>query len=199
MKTYINRFAILLLTAVVAVSFGATPAVYAQRDAGAKARGDFSPFWSPKSSSRGAMRTQGFAEPRRSFSLEPRQSFSYEPAPFQVGDRVVSTDQTHVMKGRERLAVIDQGRELEVRKIEGPWVGVEFEADGKRVSGWIWHQHLRLADESAASDRSAATPRVERRSFSLEPAEPAPRAERRFAPRQRDRWSYPKTDPRRYR
>lgn len=64
--------------------------VFAQRDAGAKARGDMSPFWSPKYQTRSY--SHGAVETRRSFSYQPversaaqppvveRRSFSYEPS-----------------------------------------------------------------------------------------------------------------------
>ena len=167
------------ITAAMVVSIS-SPAS-AQRDAGAKARGEFGTgFWDRQYQPR--TYSPGFIESRRSFSYEPqietRRSYSYEPAAFDVGEDVVSLRPTRLMKGTRTLATVEGGQEFQVLDVEGPWLGAEIEVDGEKIKGWVWHRHVASAAEAeapAAPDEAAARaaqPPIERRSYSYEPVEP---------------------------
>lgn len=177
-----------LIVAAILLTF-ASPAI-AQRDAGSKARGDSTPFF-------GSPRNQS-----RSFSpmvVESQRRFSYEPTPFQVGERVeVSTPEAKVMKGTQTVGTIKQGQIVEVRKIEGPWLGIEVHSNGKKLSGWIWNQYVTPVREpsTVSPELAPAQPQVQRRSFSYEPA---PQINRGSGSTKKEPWQYQKTDPRRYR
>jgi hypothetical protein len=81
MNTQLKKLAALSVAiSAVAISFSASP-LYAQRDGGAKARGDMSPFWSPKYRSRSSSRGFVYRQP----ASETRRSFSYEPADAVTG------------------------------------------------------------------------------------------------------------------
>ena len=203
MNTQLKKLATFSAAIFAVTLLSITSPVYAQRDAGAKARGDFESFWGPRYQSRSY--SPGYLETRRSFSYQPqveaRQSFSYEPAPFHVGDKViVSANDTKLMKGTDILAVVKKGETFEVGQVEGPWLGAEIAMDGNKFKGWIWHKHVASADQSpaAASDSPAAAsqPQVERRSFSYEPSYRNDRSDRSPG---NEPWQFQKTDPRRYR
>ena len=78
-----KKLAALAATAAVVVLLLNASTLYAQRDAGAKARGDMSPFWSQPSHMGSAARM--YSAPRA--TVETRESYSYEPA--ESGDAPV--------------------------------------------------------------------------------------------------------------
>lgn len=190
-KTYT---AIAAIAAVALVMIG-SPA-YAQRDAGAKIRGDYSFGASPSRSY-----SRGFVQPQRSFSYEPaeapviRRSYSYIADKFHVGDKAtVAAHQANLMIGTEVHGALDKGTTFDVRKVDGPWLWTEVEINGKKASGWVWYGSVTLAGEPSSD--TAAQPQPVRRSFSYEPSYETGR--RSSSPR-KPLWEYPKTDPRRYR
>ncbi len=190
-KTTYTAVAAVVAAALVIISSPAN----AQRDAGAKIRGDYSFGGSPRSYS------QGFVQPQRSFSYEPaeapaaRRGYSYVADMFHVGDKAtVSAHEAKLMIGTETHGTVDKGTTFEIRKVEGPWLWTEVEIDGKKLSGWVWFGSVTLAGQSSGD--TAARPQAARRSFSYEPSYETGR--RSSSPR-KPLWEYPKTDPRRYR
>lgn len=188
-----------LVAIVAATVFTIASPVYAQRDAGAKIRGEYDSFRPSRPQPRSYSR--GFVETQRRFSYEPAEShlrqrnYSYVAARFHAGDQVVvSTDEARLMIGTETRGTLDKGTIFEVRKVEGPWLGTEVEIDGQKASGWVWYGSVTLSHEP--SDDSAASPQAARRSFSYEPSYETRRRE--TSPR-KPAWKYQKTDPRRYR
>lgn len=81
MNTQLKKLATFSAAIVAVVVLSFTSPVYAQRDSGAKARGDMNSFWSPKYQSRSYC----------SGVVQTRESFSYEPAEAVTGaDNAVS-------------------------------------------------------------------------------------------------------------
>jgi len=76
---------------------------------------------------------------------------------IQPGDKVkVINGPAPVKQGKETLATVDTGTELTALKVQGAWVKVTVERDGKRVTGWI-HSSKYLEPIAAQP-----TPRAER-------------------------------------
>lgn len=133
------------------------------RDAGAKARGEFGT--SPKSRS---SRTYSY----RSYSYRPgpsvywqqpyvaaRQAFSYEPAApaaFKVGDTIVAPAAVPLKVGDKVVATVPQGQRITVSNVEGPWVGTSIEQNGQTIGGWVLAREL--AGDSAPLPYYAARP-----------------------------------------
>ena len=204
-KILLHRFAAASAVVVIGLVFLTGLPAFAQRDAGAKARGDFESFWHPRYQNR--TYTQNYqpytpmAQPYTPMLGETRRSFSYEPTPFSIGDRVlVTVDQTRLMRGMQSLGVLQRGQSFVIRKIEGPWLGVTAEVNGSQTGGWVWHQHV--ASSPAQNGSAVMQPQEERRSFSYEPSivdQPVYGSGRNYSQPRRDPWLYPKTDPRRFR
>lgn len=170
----------------------------AQRDAAAKARGEFGRgFWD---SGNQASRSQSFYYQPARPSVESYRSFSYEPVGINPGDTVsVSGDDIKMMKGSDIVGAIANGTKFKVTKVINGWLGAVVEVDGQKLNGWIWHKNVALDEQASSSepraaDRSEAGRRTYRR-FSYEPS-----PQRGYQDRQRTKpaWAYPKTDPRRY-
>ena len=126
----------------------AAPA-FAQRDAGAKMRGDFGGGFYSRGRSGG---TQSPYQMRRSFSYQPsetaappqqdRRSFSFQPT-VHVGDTVVVTDDAvNLMAGKKKLGLVERGHEFTVTHVKGQWLGAKIEMDGEMVPGWVKRQHV---------------------------------------------------------
>ncbi len=122
----------------------------AQRDAGAKARGEFGTgFWNSQySRSGGAARTtpnrspQGSVYARRQTPQEREYRVSsYEPTRSVTGDTVtIVKDSASVMRGSERLGTLDKGHQFKVLKVLDGWLGTVVEDDGQVIRGWVWHE-----------------------------------------------------------
>lgn len=131
----------------------------------------------------------------------------HHAAMFQAGDKVVvAVDGAKLVKGSETLATLKKGDAFDVLKVQGPWLGAQFDINGKKTSGWI-----AMSEVQTPADRTAgATPQQdERRSFSYEPSTVQPQAPmyqtypsypsyRRHESPRREIWQLPKTDPRRF-
>ena len=135
--------------ACVLVMFGAAVAS-AQRDAGAKARGEFGTgFWSSQyDRSGGVSRTsrsrspQGSVYARRQTAQEREYRVSsYEPTRAVTGDTVtIVKDGAPVMRGSERLGTLDKGHQFKVLKVLNGWLGTVVEDGGQSIRGWVWHE-----------------------------------------------------------
>ncbi len=116
---------------------------WAQRDAGAKIRGDFGPgFGRRTTTERNAVRPS-------TVEREGYRSFSYEPIGVKPGDLVAAAkDGARVMLGRELLGTLPKGTQFKVLKVINGWVGGQIEVDGKQLNGWVWHADLANATAS---------------------------------------------------
>lgn len=191
---------VMLIGAAVVAASAISPAdLFAQRDAGAKARGEERAFWDY---GRGAYRGGDFADRIvRRDDVDTGRRFSYEPMAIGPGDVVtVSRDNVRVMRGTNVVGDIAKGAEFKVTGVIGGWLGIVTEIDGKKLNGWVWHENVSAAatkDEAQPQQPAARVPTRTERRYSYEP-EPARSRMRVFEPR-RSPWDFPKTDPRRYR
>jgi len=64
---------------------------------------------------------------------------------MEPGDTVIVLRDTHLKAGKEKLAPVAAGTELVARQVRGGWVAVTVEHEGKKVTGWIWASHGRIA------------------------------------------------------
>jgi hypothetical protein len=124
--------------------FGTAATALAQRDAGAKARGEFGTgFWNSRRTDRGAYYYRP-VQPTQSY-----QVFSFEPLGIHPGDAVMVTGSgTKLMSGRNVVANVEKGREFKVTRIVKGWLGAELTQDGKTLKGWIWHKNVGLVDHA---------------------------------------------------
>ena len=155
-----TKFGNWLLAGALAALMVPTPQAEAQRDAGAKIRGDFSRY-----SDRSAGPAQRAVSPQPIYPTQPRAmavqpqpvtdafpavdpyaAHSLQPLPFGVGDDVKVVSDTRLMRGRRVLGSVEAGQQLRVLKIRGPWVGVAAEVDGREIGGWLWYSQLATAD-----------------------------------------------------
>jgi len=71
-------------------------------------------------------------------------TFSVSPAtgaeaPIQAGDRVkVINGPAPVKVGKKTLTTLETGTELTAVKVQGPWVKVSLQRQGKPITGWIY-------------------------------------------------------------
>lgn len=153
---------------LAALSFAALPAT-AQRDAGAKIRGDAGRYSGRDWSAPSAAAPRAVYPARPSYSVTPGytpqatatntpvrptpesyEAYSVQPLPFVVGDYVtVVGDSTRLMRGRQTLGYVPVGQQLRVLRIRGPWVGVATEIDGRQAGGWLWYSQVAPAGSSS--------------------------------------------------
>lgn len=156
-----RNFGIWLLVGTVAVLVLPSSAAEAQRDAGAKLRGETGRY-----SGRPSGATPRTVSPQPSYSArpgfaiqpgttvvqpqpspEPYEAYSVQPLPFSVGDDVaVVSESARLMRGRRTLGTVPGGQQLRVLRIRGPWIGVVTNVDGREVGGWLWYSQVALAD-----------------------------------------------------
>jgi hypothetical protein len=137
---------LLLIGMVVAMTSGMwTADAMAQRDAGAKARGEFGTgFWNPqhRRPSSGAASYQP-SQPRG----ETYRRFSYEPVGIHPGDTVVlNGDNVKMMKGTVVVGAVPNGQEFKVTKVVNGWLGAVVEVDGRKLTDWVWHKNVSLEE-----------------------------------------------------
>jgi hypothetical protein len=168
----------------------------AQRDGGAKARGDSRNFWDP--SYRRSAGDSFEYRPQRP-SVESYRSFSYEPIGINPGDTVmVDGDDIKMMKGANVVGLVPNGLTFKVTRVINGWLGAVVEVDGQKLNGWIRYTDVtHEADASVASGQAAYDegPTQSYRRFSYEPRQPS-RTLRTYENETKSwRWQYPKTDP----
>lgn len=172
------RLLLIGLLAVTMSGFWASDAL-AQRDSGAKARGEYGKgFWNQndRSSRSGSF----YSQPARP-NMESYRSFSYQPTGINAGDNVVVTGaDVRMMLGKDVVGNVPNGMAFHVTRVINGWLGAVVEVDGQQLKGWVWHTNVR----QAAPDSAAAAPQEVRR-FSYEPT-PQPQRpssrDRRFPP-----------------
>lgn len=132
--------------AIVLLVGAFTPAVMAQRDAGAKARGEFGwGFWNNRPPHQGYYVPYYRVQPM----TQATRSFSYEPTGVQPGDIVaVNVDHAQMMSGKKQVGTMDRGQEFKVQKVTNGWLLAELQADGKTTRGWVWHESTRAVPEA---------------------------------------------------
>lgn len=59
------------------------------------------------------------------------------PAGAGVGDTVHVAAGTRLMRGNDVVATVPRDQDLKILKIEGPWVGVAVNVDGRKRGGWV--------------------------------------------------------------
>jgi len=132
---------------------------YAQRDAGAKARGEFGTgFWgSQYNRSAGASRAQPsrpadrivYSRPQSVQDREYRVS-SYEPSPIAAGETVaVANDRARIMRGSDLVGTLEKGHQFKVLRVVNGWLGIVIEDDGQAKRGWVWHQDVSSVAEAS--------------------------------------------------
>lgn len=148
-----------------------------------------------------------FADQGAGCCCQPGAEHSHHAAMFHTGDKaVVAVDGAKLLKGSETLGTLKKGDAFDVLKVQGPWLGAQFDINGKKTSGWI-----AMSEVQAPADRTAgAMPQQgERRSFSYEPSTVQPQApvyqnypsyprHRRYLSPKKELWQLPKTDPRKF-
>ena len=170
----------------------------AQRNAAAKARGDFGTgFWN--SGNRNVGRRSYSYQPTRS-TAESYRSFSYEPAAFSPGDTVhVRRDGVQMMKGADVVGALENGTQFTVTKVIDGWLGAVIEQDGQTLNGWVWHNNVVSGDQAMSSEPTAAArPESQPETYRRFSYEPSTRSYRGTTQALKPPWAYPKTDPRRY-
>jgi len=191
-----------------------TSSAYAQRDAGAKARGEFGTgFWNSGNNSSYSAPARNYVpayEYRQTYSFTPapidnRQSFSHSNREFVRGDQVVvQFDQVKIGKGEVTVGYMNRGESFEVKQVIDQWLGVIIEREGKRLSGWVSKENVQFAPTQSAGIET-------RQSYSYEPvqqpvqqnfhySQPSTPAFRNNSSRGsgNEPWRYSKADPRRY-
>lgn len=140
MKKFVCAVVALALVAALSTS------AFAQRDAGAKARGSFGRgFWN---SSRSTGTNYNYYTPSYS-ATQTYRSYSYQPIGIQQGDKVkVNADDVKLMDGRRVVTKVDKGLEFKVEKVTRGWLKAEFKQDGKQRVGWIWHKNVNLESDA---------------------------------------------------
>ena len=143
MKISIQTFAV-VLTLVISGATATAGSWGWDRDAGAKARGEFGSF--PTRSTQRGYTQWGLVGSSHTIlaqspAVETRQSFSYEPAPrpgVKAGDTIVVTsDAAKLMRGTEAVVSVPKGQKLLITAVQPSWLGVSVIVNGKTYSGWI--------------------------------------------------------------
>ncbi len=129
------------------------------RDAGAKARGEFGTTPRSKSSPTHSSRSYGRRLGQEPYSAA-RQVFSYEPAPslvFKPGDVVVvAAEKANLMVGDRVLAAVPRGQHLTVSAVRDFWIGTSIQTNGQEIGGWLRNTEVVPLKISAASPVHAA-------------------------------------------
>ena len=177
----------------------------AQRDAGAKARGEVGTgFWTPANRRpRNSVRAYAFRSATVSRQVattavvDANRSFSYQPVDFHAGDRVlIDRDDVKLMMGSKVVGRLENGSVFQVTRVINGWLGAVIENEGQKLEGWVWHGNA--AKEGSESNSEEATEQSASgqvmRSFSYEPALATPlrqateqtqRPRRNFSPEDR--------------
>jgi len=138
-----SKYVTFALTALVAVALSTSPVLAGNwgwdRDAGAKARGEFGGEGSQKASDRYSQCCYT-TDPREPV-VQSRSTASQQSDPevsFLVGDRVkIVKDKASLMRGSEVLATLTQGEDIIVVEVQEQWIGTSVKVDGQDKLGWI--------------------------------------------------------------
>ena len=157
------RFMLVGLLAIAMSGFWVAEGM-AQRDAAAKARGEYGRgFWSQERVSQRA--NSYYVQPTQA-TEEAVRSFSYEPARFMEGDEVVVAGRdVRMMVGRDVIGSMPDGLHFRVVKVVDGWLGAIVEVDGQEMKGWVRNTNVRYANEEASVEQPQ-----EMRRFSYEPS-----------------------------
>ena len=119
----------MLTTALLGAVAASAPA---QRDAGAKARGEYGTgFWGQRPAARRYYAGPSFYVPAP--TVDNYRSFSYEPIAIAPGDEVtVSVKEAKMMRGRTLVGTLAEGQKFNVTRIENGWLGTVVEVNVPR-------------------------------------------------------------------
>lgn len=140
----------------------ATSMAFAQRDAGAKARGEFGTgFWSSQyTRSSTTSRAQRSRAVESTYARRPAvqdreyRVSSYEPIPITAGETVaIAKDSARVMHGTNLVGTLGKGREFKVLRVVNGWLGAVVEEDGQVKRGWVWHQDVSSVAATSPPER----------------------------------------------
>ncbi len=141
------------------------------RDAGAKARGEFGGKGARETPTRSCR--YGYEMYPCPPTVESRRSSSYQPVSnvsFKAGDQVtIARAGAKLMRGHDVLATLRKGQEVTVLKAQGQWIGASVEIDGKAKTGWLATRNVvgnektsapapKFVDDRAESQESTTTP-----------------------------------------
>ncbi len=153
-----TRFLLSLLFATAVSAMWSTQAM-AQRDAGAKARGEFGRgFWNSQSQTSTTQNFNYYTQPATTAAANTQQyrSFSYEPMAFEKGDSVVvNRDNVKMMLGSKTLGAVPKDTTFKVIQITDGWLGAEIEIDGQKTKGWVWNRNVRMNQAAEAAPAPA--------------------------------------------
>ena len=82
-----------------------------------------------------------------------------EAVKIRTGDRIETLVETPVKSGKETLATVAAGTKLIAGNVQGTWVGVTVERDGRQVKGWIFAKHLKRVVQKATAKPSDSAPK----------------------------------------
>ena len=137
---------IMVIAATVSICSLDTSDVLAQKDAGAKMRGESTTrFWHPKYRVSRPASCDCYSCLSRELSVRDDSS-SESGATDSAGTVVITQNPVKLMSGRSIVATIPQGRAIHVRKATKGWLGAEVEVDGKTFKGWIWGANVTRQD-----------------------------------------------------
>jgi len=78
-----------------------------------------------------------------------------ETAPIKPGDTIATTQpDTPLKSGDTTLLTLPKGTGLTAEEINGDWVRVTVNQDGKKITGWVYARHL--ARDGSSADRKAS-------------------------------------------
>lgn len=139
----------------VAIVVGASSVALAQRDIGAKFRGEFGQgFWN---SSAQTSRPTAYYQPAQP-APESYRTYSYEPLGINTGDEmVVTTDSAKLMSGRSVVGTLKKGVEFRVTGVANGWLGAEIKLEGNTFKGWIWNTEVAHQKPAEPAPAPAAT------------------------------------------
>lgn len=155
-----SRLVLSLVVATAVSGLWSTQAM-AQRDAGAKARGDYGRgFWNTTNNSSVSSGAVYYRQPMAaSANSQQYRSFSYEPTTIHKGDSVVvDRENVNMMLGSKSLGTLPKDTKFDVIKVTNGWLGAEVEVNGQKMKGWIWNQNVRAGqtlDEVAPAPPAA--------------------------------------------
>jgi hypothetical protein len=88
----------------------------------------------------------------------PTVAIGAENPPIKAGEKVVAVADTALLVGRETLATVSVGTELDAEAVQDQWVWVALQHSGKTVRGWIDSHHLTGRPQVVDGERNPRIP-----------------------------------------
>lgn len=88
--------------------------------------------------------------------VESRRSFSYQPVvvhAFKAGEQVkIASDGVKLMRGRDTIATLQKGQQINILEVEGQWLGTSIETGGETKAGWVANKNvIGIADPGSSN------------------------------------------------